>query len=276
MFRLKLKRHRPVGVTPSGPPSGIPFDTYEARSPSIQNAIDAIPGWNTSFPPEYGIIAGNRVNFADDRIIWAMDQFGPIEGASVLELGPLEGAQTYLLDRRGANIIAVEANKRAFLKCLITKEIMGLPNAKFLLGDFVQYLEQNERRYDLIVACGVLYHMPNPLRLLEAISARTNAVYIWTSYLDLTPIPSDDPVLTWWEARREIQSFRGRDITMYRRTYEQAYLNPDFCGGIYNEPRWMTRESILRALQALNFSVELAHEAQPTKTEHCFSIFAKR
>ena len=48
-------------------------------------------------------------------------------GKTVLELGPLEGAHTYQLHQRGANIVAVEASKQAYLKCLITKEIVGLP-----------------------------------------------------------------------------------------------------------------------------------------------------
>ncbi len=255
----------------------VPFDTYEARPPSAQNAIDAIPGWNSQFPPEYGLIAGNRVNFADDRIIWAMAQFGSVAGASVLELGPLEGAQTYLLDRAGANITAIEASKPAFLKCLVTKEIVGLPRARFLLGDCVPFLEQSEDRYDLIVACGVLYHMADPLRFLEAVAARTDALYLWTTYLDPTAFPVGDPALKRWEAVRETRTFRGQTITLYRRDYEQVHLNPDFCGGIYNEPRWMIRSSILDALRALGFSsLEIAHETTPTPHEPCFSVFARR
>jgi hypothetical protein len=53
---------------PSPPPLARkpdePFDTYEPRVPSPQNAIDAIPGWNSILPAEYGLVAGKRVHFA--------------------------------------------------------------------------------------------------------------------------------------------------------------------------------------------------------------------
>ena len=53
----------------------------------------------------------------------------------MLELGPLEGAHTYMLDRAGASeVVAIEGNTRAFLKCLITKELLSMPSARFLVG----------------------------------------------------------------------------------------------------------------------------------------------
>jgi hypothetical protein len=60
---------------------------------------------------------------------------GRLDDMSLLELGPLEGAHTYQLEKLGAkSILAIEANVEAFLKCLITKEITGLQVAKFMLG----------------------------------------------------------------------------------------------------------------------------------------------
>ena len=65
-----------------------------------------------------------------------------MDGFRILELGPLEGAHTYQLEKLGAaEIVAIEANKEAFLKCLIIKELAQLERARFLLGDFVTYLE---------------------------------------------------------------------------------------------------------------------------------------
>jgi hypothetical protein len=255
----------------------VAFPKYEPRAPSAQNCIDAVPGWNSKFPDETGVIAGNRIHFQDDRILWALDRFGPVEGAKVLEIGPMEGAHTYLLDQRGADVTAVEANKQAFLKCLITKEVMRISRARFLLGDCVHFLERNEDRYDLIVACGVLYHMPDPLRFLDAIAARTDSLYLWTSYLDPSPLAPGDPRVAHLDRTREIREYRGISVTLYRRDYATAHLNEDFCGGIYNAPRWMERKSILEALTALGFdSLEIAHEERMAEIEPSFSIFAKR
>ena len=68
-----------------------------------------------------------------------------------------------MMQKAGASkVISVEANNREFLKCLIVKQMLDLKNVKFLFGDFNRYLEQQERRFDVVVASGVLYHMTNP------------------------------------------------------------------------------------------------------------------
>jgi hypothetical protein len=67
-----------------------------------------------------------------------------------------------MLEAAGAQIDAIEANQRTYLRCLITKEILGLTRSKFWLGDFIKALENWDQRYDLIVASGVLYHLKNP------------------------------------------------------------------------------------------------------------------
>lgn len=254
-----------------------PFDSYESRAPSLQNCIDAIPGWNTRFPDEYGVVAGDTIHFADDRILWALERFGSVAGANVLEIGPMEGAHTSLLHQHGANVTAVEANKQAFLKCLITKEIVGLPRARFLLGDCVQHLERSDDRYDLIIACGVLYHMVEPLRFLKAAASRADALYLWTSFIDETPLSPDDPAARGLQARRETREFMGGAANLYRMSYCDAHLDPRFCGGIYDGARWMDKASILGALRALGFSsLEIAHEATPHPHHPCFSVFARR
>src|SRR5262249_2961527 len=89
----------------------------------------------------------------------------------------------YQFEKMGvAEIIAVESNTEAFLKCLIVKNLVGLQKARFLLGDFVEFLKQDTSRYDLIFCCGVLYHMQNPVELIELMAARTDRVFVRTHY----------------------------------------------------------------------------------------------
>src|SRR5262245_39266647 len=195
----------------------------ELRSPSDQNAVDMIPGWNSQFPSHVRIEAGNIPLFQDFRIAWAIENFGDLTGRSVLELGPLEAAHTSILAAAGAHVDAIEGNQLAYFKCLIAREILGFPNVRFHLGEFVQGLEQNDKSYDLIVACGVLYHMRDPLRLLQAIARRTRAIYIWTVAID------DDAVEP--TSRR---SFNGVDVRLYRRGYGKKDIN--FCGGPCDNP----------------------------------------
>ena len=254
-----------------------PFDTYEARLPSAQNCIDAIPGWVSAFPAEYGLKAGDFHAFSDTRIAWLIERFGPMAGLSVLELGPLEGGHTHMLHQNGASITAVEANKTAFLKCLVTKELLGLPRVKFLLGDCVAYLEQDQTRYDLIVACGVLYHMRDPLRFLTLVAARTDVLYLWTSFIDVDALEPRSELAAWFASRRERRDFNGFTATLYRLGYHGVNNNKDFCGGIFDTPRWMDRASILESLRTLGFDrLEIVHEDRPLPHQPCFSVFARR
>lgn len=252
------------------------FDSYENRAPSAQNCIDLIPGWNTHFPPEVGVVAGDVIHFADDRIIWALDRFGDVRNQNVLEIGPMEGAHSALLESYGANVTAVEASKSGFLKCLITKEIVGLSRTRFLLGDCIPFLEENEARYDFIVASGVLYHMRDPLRFLEAIAKRTNKLFLWTSCI-AEAAKEETPETEVYRREREDVTFRGHPVTLYRRGYLGAQDTAQFCGGIFDDPRWMDRSSLLECLRLLGFTkMEIAHEMKPLPLEPSLSIFASK
>ncbi|MHB8594153.1 MAG: class I SAM-dependent methyltransferase, partial [Acidimicrobiales bacterium] len=106
----------------------------------------------------------------------------------VLELGPLEGGHSYMLDCLGASgVTAIEANQRAYLRCLIAKELLGIPSARFLCGDFMAYLQDAVRRgasWDLCVAVGVLYHQKDPVSLLELATQVSDRLLLWTHYYD--------------------------------------------------------------------------------------------
>jgi SAM-dependent methyltransferase len=228
------------------------FAGSETRCPSHQNAVDMIPGWSSRFPSHFGIEAGTLPLFHDSRIAWAIESFGDLSARSVLELGPLEAAHTSMLAQAGAHVDAIESNQLAYFKCLITREILGFPNVRFHLGDFVQALEQNDKTYDFIVACGVLYHMRDPLRLIQAIARRTTAIYLWTVVVD------DDDV-----APIGRQSFNGVDVRLYQRGYGKRDIS--FCGGPRDNPLWMHQDDILAVLKTLDFSnLTIAHKAKRT------------
>src|SRR5262249_8876061 len=153
---------------------------------------------NLAMPPQIDAVAGEILWTGDVRIPWCLEQFGPIAGCKILELGPLEGMQTSQLDQHKPEFIhAIEANRLSFLRCLITKELLDIKHARFLHGSFLPWLERTEIRYDLIVASGVLYHMSDPLRLLELIATRCDATYLWTHYFSEEAMRRGDPRLKW-------------------------------------------------------------------------------
>lgn len=251
---------------------------YVRTAPSNQNAIDARAGeWVSAFPPESGLSAGTVHLHGDPRILWLAEQLGDwLRGKDVLELGPLEGAHTATILAAGAqSVLAIEANREAFLRCLITKEVLELRNASFQLGNFVAFLEQDSRRWPLIVASGVLYHMTDPLHLLELLAEKTDRLYLWTHVIDDEDMPAGDP-RRGYLASPELRDWLARTVTLYPRPYGETNL-PTFCGGMDTAPRWMTKQDLLRGLRQLGFdSVVVAHETPDHPQGPALSILACR
>ncbi len=272
----KLRRRSAPAALPEQKTAQL-FDRYVISMPSHQNAVDVVHGWNCAFPPELGIVAGQLASYHDPRIAWALGQHGSIEGKAVLELGPLEGGHTMMLESAGASIDAVEANQLAFLRCLITKEIYGLSRSRFWLGDFVKWLEGNEKSYDLIVASGVLYHSNDPLHLIELIAQRSDAVFLWTHYVDDEAMPPSDPRRYVFARDPEIQDFHGIGVRTYPRTYLGAAKHAEFCGGPMDEHRWLNRDDMLAALRAVGFEhIILEGEDPGHRFGPAMSIYARK
>ncbi|HJQ57145.1 MAG TPA: class I SAM-dependent methyltransferase [Vineibacter sp.] len=258
-------------------PSAV-LSQYVDTVPSARNAIDAVSGWHQTLAASADVVAGTGIGYADIRMSWCLEQFGPITGLKVLELGPLEGMQTYLLDQANPELIhAVEANRLSFLRCLVTKELLGIKRARFLHGNFVPWLEQVDVTYDLIIASGVLYHMRDPVRLLELIAQRSNAIYIWTHYFSDAAMPQSDPRRSVFRGDAELVDFRGVRVALHRRSYHGAWRSTAYCGGIVDQHYWMEREGIEAVLRQLGFAdIRTAHDQHDQANGPCISIFARR
>jgi hypothetical protein len=252
----------------------VPDSGSVTAAPTAQQTIKLIDDWITAFPPAAGIDSGGHVRlFEDTRAAWGIERLGGVKGKDVLELGPLEGAHTYLLDRAGANsITAIEAHKRGYLKCLLTKEVMGIDNAHFLLDNFLPWLDGTTRRFDVIWASGVLYHMTEPLTLLQLIARHTDNVFIWTHYFPEGGNPHRPP---FFRARR--MAFEGRDILHFDRLYLRPRWRSLACGGVGVGSCWLRRDDILFVLRALGFSrIETAFEDQSVPYRHSFALVAAK
>ena len=254
------------------------FSQYEMRLPSHQNAIELIPGWSSAFPFELGLKAGNIPLFADIRILNALKAYGAIRDKTILEVGPLEAMHTHILNQcRPARIDAIEANKLCFLRCLVTKDILKLDRANFYLGDIQSWLHETETVYDLAIASGVLYHMQDPADFLSLISARSNAIFIWTHFFDEQAMPTSDLRLLPFSGRVETRDVDGLKLHYHERTYSNANTNASFCGGMKDKHYWMRKDENLLLLAHFGFTeiveleVDLDHPGGP-----CFSVFARK
>jgi hypothetical protein len=227
--------------------------------PSPQTAVDLFAGqWNSELPSPYDKLTGGSATlFADDRIAEAVDQFGGVKDLRVLELGPLEGGHTFMLDRLGvAEVTAIEANKQAFLRCLVAKELLGIPSSHFLCGDFMAYLRDaadSGTHWDLCLASGVLYHQQDPVALLELATQVSDRIYLWTQYYD-ADVMARRPGLSAKFSSPVETTTAGFHHSLYRRDYGSSALGSlRFPGGLKGWMTWMTKPDILSSLQYFGF-----------------------
>ena len=240
------------------------LDHYVTGPPSQQAVIDLFQGeWSSAMPSSSGLSTspGTAGLFEDPRVQWFGDVIGGFKGRRILELGPLEGGHTYMLSMMGAReIIAVEANTRAFLKCLCIKELHRLDRARYLLGDCVSYLESSEEQFDVVLASGILYHMTDPVKLLVLAAQKAPILLGWTHYYDEAMIASGGHSKK-FEGLRPFTSC-GLTVEASRQSYLTATQWSGFCGGSAPHSYWLSRPSLLGALDRIGFkNVVVAFEA---------------
>lgn len=254
------------------------FAEYEDRLPTSQNAVDAIPGWTSAFPPESGVRGGSTPLFVDGRITDALAAYGSIEGKRVLEVGPLEGMHTYILNqKRPARIDAIEANKSCYFRCLVTKEILKIDKAAFHLGDIKEWLTTYDQRYDFGLASGVLYHMPDPGEFLRLLALRVDAVFIWTHYFNEEEMPRADVRRVPFSGRVEVRDVAGMEMRYFERSYQSAQENASFCGGMKDRHYWLEKKEIIELLRHIGYNSVTIQAEDPTHPGGpCFSVLARR
>ena len=264
------------------------FEHASGLPPTPTSALTLFEGdWSSALPEEAvgrARFPGPAALFSDDRIRWLLERLGSVGGWSALELGPLEGGHSYMLDRAGLSVTAIESNSHAYLRCLITKEVLGSRHIKTLYGDFVSYLETastNGQRFDLLVASGVLYHMEDPLRLLDLASRVSDNLYLWTHYFE--------PDATRWAPavrQRLPEKWSAVDVTLTSgaltaRARQQYYLESrewdGFTGGAGPSSFWLHRDDLVDALGTLGYAeIEIAHEQPQHPNGPAFSILARK
>ncbi|MEG4515237.1 class I SAM-dependent methyltransferase [Microcoleus sp. AT9b-C5] len=226
------------------------LDSYIKSAPNSQNALDIFKGeWASMFPSNASLVAGTVPLFEDNRVAWAIEKFNGVQNKHIVELGPLEAGHTYMLEKYGAaSITAIEANSRAYLKCLIVKEVMQLQKAHFLYGDCVEYLRTSHQKFDVCWASGILYHMTNPVELISLIAQASDQVFIWTHYYD-GDIIHNQPHLSPKFPAQLATEYEGFNYTAYRQEYQVALNYAGYCGGNSAFSHWLSREDILSCLK---------------------------
>ncbi|MGA2536881.1 MAG: hypothetical protein ABSF53_12755 [Terracidiphilus sp.] len=245
-------------------------DVYSHEAPSAANPFGIFKDeWSSAVP---GFKTGQAGLFNDHRIQWLEAQLGTFQGKRVLELGPLEAGHTTMMERAGAVVTAIEANQRAFLKCLIVKNALHL-NAEFLYGDFRPYIEESRPgAFHFVLAAGVLYHMLEPAKLLHDIARMTDSFGIWTHYYD----PKIMEATPRFDRKPRYQTVEGKTVEVYKQNYLFSATARGFCGGSAPTSYWLTRRGLLEYVGSLGFDVCVGDENPSDPRGPSILFFARR
>tara|TARA_R110002073_G_scaffold247432_1_gene410378 strand:+ start:1351 stop:2301 length:951 start_codon:yes stop_codon:yes gene_type:complete len=247
--------------------------------PTEQNAFDLFPdAWSSTFDSIY--TKGNFPATKDARIEWLLTKT-ELNDKQVLELGPLEAGHTLMLENAGARVLAVEANKGAFVRCLIVKNQFDL-RAKFLLGDF-QEMDLTNQNFELVVASGVLYHMDDPVGLLKKLSLVTDKLFLWTHYFEPdfekwnSALKGRIEDGKWDYQEPEIAVVDGFEVRLVKQYYKEALDWSGFCGGPEVHSKWIFKEDLCELLRVLGFNkIELSFDDVGHQNGPSFCIFAEK
>lgn len=244
------------------------FPQFFGTPPSPQNALDLFKGeWSTRLPDACGLVAstGPMRGCEDYRVEWFEPLAGGFAGKRVLELGPLEGGHAYMLERKGAaSVVSIEANPRAYLKCLVLKEVFGLQRVRFQLGDFMPYLRETKERFEIGFACGVLYHLLDPVELIQLLGRTCDAVFVWTHVYDAAYMAANPDVGRYFQSEPQVSTVGGYTHRLHRKAYAGARDWKGFCGGAATDACWMSKDELLGAFRHFGFRVlEAIDEKNP-------------
>lgn len=236
---------------------------YSDRAPDHQNAVDLFAGTWSSSLPNFANSGGTEL-FQDARITWLLQVLGEISGWNVLELGPLEGGHTFMLEAAGAHVTAIEANHEAFLRCLVTKNLYAM-RSEFVLGDFMKSFGKVHKA-DLVVASGVLYHMTDPVDLIRKISAVSAKLFLWTHVFD-PDLSAWNPLLVnkvgtkWLPKEMKTDNSTQVNVRLIPQLYADALGWGGFCGGPDTYANWVYRDDLFAVLRQFGYKdIEVAFD----------------
>jgi hypothetical protein len=108
-----------------------------------------------------------------------LDRVFPLSGKSVIEFGPMEGAQTAGLIRLGArSVTCIEARAESFIKMMIAKTVFGWDNVRPVMDDFHNADHLKYGKFDLAFAHGVYYQSIAPFFFFENLMSLSDNIFL--------------------------------------------------------------------------------------------------
>lgn len=133
----------------------------------IKELIESVP-WHHKFEIVPGIVTPGA--YAPEGLFQRLQLPNDMSGLRVLDIGARDGYFSFEIEKRGAEVLAVD---------YCPSQEMGFDVAKQILGSSVQFLQANLyelpscdlEEFDIVLCLGVIYHVPDPYLTFEILRA---------------------------------------------------------------------------------------------------------
>ena len=126
---------------------------------------------------------GGGISAVGDERLERFFSYAP-NAETILELGALEGAHTFIMAQRPGTkrVVALEGREANLRKARFVQDLLQIRNIEFAQAN----LERSDLgafgKFDAVFCCGLLYHLPEPWKLIEQCPAIAPVLFIWTQY----------------------------------------------------------------------------------------------
>src|SRR3954470_2070549 len=131
------------------------------RTEPIEAGFRQREPWVTQFQVG-GRTYGGKVSFEGDmRVRRLFEAFPNIK--SILELGSLEGGQTFEMTKRpGVSVLGLEGRDYNIEKAQFAQKALKVKHAKFVHANLEDQPLSAYGKFDAVFCSGLLYHLPRP------------------------------------------------------------------------------------------------------------------
>lgn len=206
---------------------GRVHDLARLDAETLRAEFEKLAPWIFQFRID-GADYGGHVSAIGDVRIGEFHAFAS-EAETILELGALEGAHTFMLAQhpRVQRVLALEGRAANIRKAEFLRDVFKVSNVEFAQANLeTDPLEVG--RFDAVFCSGLIYHLPEPWTLLERLPRIAPKLFLWTMY-------SEDA-----SADLVVDGYRGRRVN------EGGADEP--LSGLSSYSLWITLGSLIEAL----------------------------
>lgn len=150
----------------------------------IAREFEARKPWITKFVIEGQQYGGSFDAVNDGRLHQFFACFPNVP--TILELGSLEGGHTIGLAQHPSvqKVVGVEARIENLEKAIFVRDLLNVGNIEFVQSNLETADLAAFGTFDALLCSGLLYHLPEPWKLVRQFPSVSRNLFLWTHYAD--------------------------------------------------------------------------------------------